>query len=71
MVSRRALSSEREVFTRLHAEMTVEWSRPPKRLPICVNGASVSSRERYMATWRGTTIPLSRRLPFSAFNSTW
>src|SRR3712207_7222082 len=33
--------------------MTVEWSLPPKALPIFGSDSSVSSRERYMATWRG------------------
>ena len=33
--------------------MTVVWSRPPKCLPIFGSDESVSSRERYIATWRG------------------
>src|SRR5207237_3626078 len=35
------------------AWMTVVWSRPPNSLPILGSDESVSSRERYMATWRG------------------
>ena len=33
------------------AWMTVVWSRPPNSLPIF--GSSVSSLDRYIATWRG------------------
>ena len=33
--------------------MTVVWSRPPKARPILGSDESVSSRERYIATWRG------------------
>ena len=48
-----ALSSEiiRVIFA--FAWRTVEWSRPPNSLPIFGSDASVSSRERYIATWRG------------------
>src|SRR5207249_5848546 len=35
------------------AWMTVVWSRPPNCLPILGSEESVSSRERYIATWRG------------------
>ena len=35
------------------AWITVVWSRPPNCLPIFGSDESVSSRERYIATWRG------------------
>ena len=35
------------------AWITVVWSRPPNSLPIFGSDESVSSRERYIATWRG------------------
>src|SRR4029079_3038160 len=35
---------------------TVVWSRSPKCLPIFGSDESVSSRDRYMATWRGYTM---------------
>ena len=33
--------------------ITVVWSRPPNSVPIFGSDASVSSRDRYIATWRG------------------
>src|ERR1700680_3197547 len=38
------------------AWITVVWSRPPNSLPILGSDESVSSRERYIATWRGETM---------------
>src|ERR671912_1378102 len=46
--------------------MTVEWSRPPNAFPILGKDSSVSSRERYMATWRGEGDPLERLWPTRA-----
>ena len=46
--------------------MTVEWSRPPKRYPICTRGRSRSSLIRYMATCRGTVKSFVRRFEDSA-----
>src|SRR3990167_663204 len=40
--------------------MTVEWSFPPKRRPISVVEARESSRERYMAIWRGRATDWER-----------
>jgi hypothetical protein len=37
----------------LQACMTVVWLRPPNARPIAGSVWSVSSRARYMATWRG------------------
>src|ERR671915_1655934 len=59
--------ASRSLFMRLAilevACMTVEWSRPPKAFPIFGRETSVSSRERYMATWRGYAKPLERLAP--------
>ena len=41
--------------------MTVVWSRPPNCLPIFGSEESVSSRERYIAIWRGYTMLCARR----------
>src|SRR5512141_1900441 len=59
----RAVSSWTRLYTDLSSRIrraifdvawiTVVWSRPPNSLPIFGNDESVSSRERYMATWRG------------------
>src|SRR6185437_7113136 len=38
------------------AWITVEWSRPPNLAPILGSETSVSSRARYIATWRGKTM---------------
>src|SRR5918993_2105933 len=62
--------ASRSLFMRLAilevACMTVEWSRPPKAFPILGRDSSVSSRERYMATWRGEGDPLERLWPTRA-----
>src|SRR6266480_3338586 len=47
------------------AWMTVVWSRPPNCLPIFGRDESVSSRERYIATWRGYTMFWERLSPQS------
>src|SRR5918911_3945852 len=61
------LKASRSLFMRLAilevACKTVEWSRPPKAFPILGRDSSVSSRERYMATWRGEAKALERLLP--------
>ena len=59
----RAVSSCTRLYTDLSSRIrraifevawiTVVWSRPPKCLPILGSEESVSSRERYIATWRG------------------
>src|SRR5438132_6090968 len=59
----RAVSSCTRLYTDLSSRirraifevawMTVVWSRPPNSLPIFGSDESVSSRERYIATWRG------------------
>src|SRR5206468_9822619 len=59
----RAVSSCTRLYTDLSSRMrreifevawiTVVWSRPPNSLPILGRDESVSSRERYIATWRG------------------
>src|SRR6266550_6208713 len=51
----------RSIFS--HPCNTVEWSRPPSASPIRISGASVSSRIKYMAIWRGRTTCLSRAFP--------
>ena len=38
------------------------WSLPPKTIPIAGRLIAISSRIRYMATWRGKTMCLSLRL---------
>ena len=40
-------------------------------LPIFGKEASVSSRDRYIAIWRGMTIVLTRFLPRSSETVTW
>src|SRR4029079_6108700 len=67
----RAVRSCTRLYTALASEMsrvifafawrTVEWSRPPNSLPIFGSDASVSSRERYIATWRGRAAPWTGR----------
>ena len=47
------LSSEIRRVIFVVAWITVVWSRPPNSFPIFGSEASVSSRERYIATWRG------------------
>src|SRR6266568_6714620 len=59
----RAVSSWTRLYTDLSSRIrraifevawiTVVWSRPPNSLPIFGSDESVSSRERYIATWRG------------------
>ena len=59
----RAVRSWTRLYTDLSSEIrrvildvawiTVVWSRPPNSFPIFGREASVSSRERYIATWRG------------------
>src|SRR5205085_2415571 len=59
----RAVSSWTRLYTDLSctirraifdvAWITVVWSRPPNCLPIFGSDESVSSRDRYIATWRG------------------
>ena len=44
----------------LEACMTVVWSRPPKASPMAGSVRSVSSRARYMATWRGQATRAAR-----------
>ena len=45
---------------RLQACMTVVWLRLPNARPIAGRVASVSSRERYMATWRAQATCAAR-----------
>ena len=40
--------------------ITVEWSRFPRRRPICLSASWASSRRRYMAKWRASVIGLAR-----------
>ena len=40
--------------------MTVVWLRLPKARPIAGSVASVSSRERYIATWRASATGWAR-----------
>ncbi len=51
--------------------MTVVWSRPPKARPMAGSEASVSSRLRYIATWRGPTMRRVRLSPVSSSSVTW
>ena len=51
----------------LQACKTVEWSRPPKALPISGKLSWVSSRARHMAIWRGLAMTRVRFLE-SRFN---
>src|SRR5215211_4078831 len=72
----RAVSSWTRLYTDLSSRimraifevawMTVVWSRPPNSLPILGSDESVSSRERYMATWRGYTMFCERLSPQSS-----
>src|SRR4029453_105734 len=48
------------------AWITVVWSRPPKCRPIFGSDESVSSRERYIATWRGYTMFCERLSPINS-----
>ncbi|MNT29911.1 hypothetical protein D3C72_1656770 [compost metagenome] len=43
--------------------MTVVWSRPPNLPPMMLRESPVSSRDRYMATWRAWAMSFVRRLP--------
>ena len=45
---------------RLQACRTVVWLRPPNARPIAGSVWSVSSRARYMATWRGQATSPAR-----------
>ena len=45
---------------RRHACMTVVWLRPPNARPMAGSVSSVSSRARYMATWRGQATGAAR-----------
>jgi len=41
-------------------DITDVWSNPPNLLPISGREWVVTSRQRYIAIWRGRTTPLSR-----------
>ena len=56
--------------TRLTAWSTVVWLRPPKPRPISGRLWSVSSRARYMATWRAVATAGRRSRARSACRST-
>src|SRR6266849_2663514 len=72
----RAVNSCTRLYTDLSSRMrraifdvawiTVVWSRPPNSLPIFGNEESVSSRDRYIATWRGYTMFWERLSPQSS-----
>ena len=47
--------------TALQAWMTVPWSRPPKASPMSMREFRVSSRARYIASWRGSAMDFGRR----------
>ena len=51
---------------RRQACRTVVWLRPPKARPIAGSVASVSSRERYIATWRAQATRALRSGELSA-----
>ena len=51
--SREAASAAMRADVRRQACSTVVWSRPPNWRPIAGSDSPVSSRARYMATWRG------------------
>src|SRR3954447_24285005 len=77
----RAVSSWTRLYTDLSSRirraildvawMTVVWSRPPNSLPIFGRDESVSSRERYIATWRGYTMFWERLSPQSSSIDSW
>ena len=64
-------SLEMRSVVRRQAWRTVVWSRPPKCLPIAGRDSSVSSRARYMATWRGHATRLARALERSSSGESW
>ena len=50
--------------------MTVVWLRPPNARPIAGSVWSVSSRARYMATWRGQATGAARLVESSCSSET-
>ena len=50
--------------------MTVVWSRPPKKTPICRNEYP-AWRATYIATCRGQATCRTRDGPRNAFTGTW
>ena len=59
-VSKASGSSAIRSAVRRQACITVVWLRPPNARPIAGSVWSVSSRARYMATWRGQATGAAR-----------